>query len=281
MLIGIIVNILTMDIDKRTSPPPKGDFPKYTSKILKATAQLDDTKTLLSYWDEDLSIEDNFAKIRDLNLLGKSSRSRVEDELRIFRQRYFFDDDVSSALSYFVKNNLSSEVLHPILFYFSAKADTLLYDTTTDILDSFTKQGRKFITVDETKQEIQKFVDDGKTTTRWSESTILRVSRHLLATLRDFGMLDGEKKKKISSIYLPNEAFVFIALFLYNNGNPGVKLVNHPDWRLFFMDPRMVERFLIECHQQGLLNYHGAGSVIRIDFPTTSLTEYADVLTRK
>ena len=214
------MNILIMGIERRTSPPSKANISKYTSKILKTTAQLDDTKTLLAYWDEEIGIKDNFAKIRDQNILGKSSRSRIEDELRIFRQRYFFDPEVSSALSYFVKNNVPNEMLHPILFYFSAKADTLLYDTTTDILDSFTKQGRKFITVDETKQEIQKFVDDGKTTTRWSESTILRVARHLLATLRDFGMLDGEMKKKISSIYLPNEAFAFIALYLYNDGNP-------------------------------------------------------------
>ncbi|MCK4269449.1 MAG: DUF1819 family protein [Methanogenium sp.] len=248
---------------------------------MKTTAQLDDTKTLLLYWDEDVSIEVNFSQIQEQNIFGKISRSRIEDELRIFRQRYFFNPDVSSALSYLVKNNVANEVLHPILFYFSAKADNLLYDTTTNILQSYAMRGQKYISIAEIKREIQKFVDEGKTTSLWSDSTISKVAQHLLATLRDFGILEGKVNKKITSFYLPNQAFAFIALYLYNEGNPGVKLVTHPDWSLFFLNARLVERFFLECHQEGLLNYHGAGSVIRIDFPTTSLKEYADVLTRK
>ncbi len=266
-------------VEKTKSPSPAG-LSRYTSKILKTTAQLDDTKTLLAFWDENASIEENFARIQGQNVFGKSSRSRIADELRIFRQRYFFDADVAAALSYLVKNNVANGMLHPILFYFSAKNDNLLYDITTEILRSYAMRGQKSISVGEIKRELQGFVDEGKTATKWSESTIIKVARHLLTTLRDFGILEGGVNKKIAPFYLPNQAFAFIALYLYHEGNPGVKLVNHPDWGLFFLNPRSVERFFLECHQEGLLNYHGAGSIIRIDFPTTSLKEYADVLTR-
>ena len=241
---------------------------------------MDDTKTLLEFWDEAASVEENFSRIREQNIFGKSSRSRIEDELKIFHQRYFVDPEVASALVRLVKNNVTNEVLHPILFYFSAKADNLLYDTAR-ILESYAMRGQKSITVDEIKREISKFVDDRKTTTRWSENTITEVTRHLMATLRDFGLLEGGANKRVASFYLPNQAFAFIALYLYNEGNPGEKLVNHPDWGLFFLNSRLVERFFLECHQEGLSNYHGAGSVIRIDFPTLSLTEYADVVARK
>ena len=259
----------------------QASFSRYTSKILKATAQLDDTKTLLAFWDDDTSIEENFLRIREQNIFGKSSRSRIEDELVIFRQRYFFDPDLASALSILVKHNIANEVLHPILFFFSAKADNLLYDMTTDILQSYAMRGQKDVSIDEITREIRKFVDDGKTTSHWSESTIINVAQHLVAALRDFGILEGKVNKKIAQFYLPNQAFAFVALYLYNEGNPGEKLVNQLDWDLFFLNSRLVERFFLDCHQEGLLNYHGAGSVIRIDFPTTSLKEYADVLTRK
>lgn len=119
-----------MSTAKRTKYTSSIGHSQYTSKIIKATAQLDDTKTLLEFWDEDASIEENFSRIREQNVFGKSSRSRVEDELKIFHQRYFFDLDVASALACLVKNNVANETLHPILFYFSAKADRLLYDTT-------------------------------------------------------------------------------------------------------------------------------------------------------
>jgi hypothetical protein len=39
-----------------------------------------------------------------------------------------------------------------------------------------------------------------------------------------------------------------------------------------------VERFFIEAHQQHLLAYYAAGSVIRIEFPVETLKEYAHVL---
>jgi hypothetical protein len=32
-----------------------------------------------------------------------------------------------------------------------------------------------------------------------------------------------------------------------------------------------VERFLVEAHQQGLLEYHAAGTVIRLTFPVHTL----------
>ncbi|MDI6719895.1 MAG: DUF1819 family protein [Methanomicrobiales archaeon] len=269
-----------MSTPKKTNRISSIGHSRYTSKIIKATALLDDTKTLLEFWDEGASVRENFSRIREQNIFGKSSRSRIDDELEIFHQRYFFDLDIASALAYLVKKNVANEILHPILFYFSAKADKLLYDTTK-ILETYAMRGQMSVTTDEMKQEIYRFVNEGKTTTRWSENTISIVTRHLMATLRDFGILEGGTNKKIASFYLPNQAFAFIALYLYNEGNPGEKLVNHPDWGLFFLNPRSVERFFLECHQEGLLNYHGAGSVIRIDFPTKSLREYADVLTRK
>ena len=60
----------------------------YTTKIIKAGAFLADTKTLLAHWDLDSSVPDNLQRIQHENIFGKASRSRVEDILRIFRQRY-------------------------------------------------------------------------------------------------------------------------------------------------------------------------------------------------
>ena len=60
---------------------------KYTSRIIKAGALLGDTKSLLYQWDEGLSVAQNLQRIRENNLLAKSSRSRLDDILPIFRRR--------------------------------------------------------------------------------------------------------------------------------------------------------------------------------------------------
>jgi hypothetical protein len=71
----------------------------YTSKIIKAGALLADTKTLLTHWNEALSEEQNIDRFRRENLFGKASRSRIEDILLIFRQRYLRERDVLPALA--------------------------------------------------------------------------------------------------------------------------------------------------------------------------------------
>jgi hypothetical protein len=74
------------------------DSPRYASKIIKAGALLSDTKTLLALWDRSASVAENLDRFQRENLFGKASRSRVEDILAIFRQRYLEDVAVLPAL---------------------------------------------------------------------------------------------------------------------------------------------------------------------------------------
>src|SRR5947209_2596103 len=53
---------------KGTSTPAP---PPYTSRIIKASALLDDTKTLLSHWDVDLPVSQNLDRIRRENIFAK------------------------------------------------------------------------------------------------------------------------------------------------------------------------------------------------------------------
>jgi len=91
----------------------------------------------------------------------------------------------------------------------------------------------------------------------------------------------GAAKKRVAPVYLPIEAFAFIAFALSRNSGSGARLVHDPEWRLFFLSTDLVERLFLEAHQQRLLDYHAAGSIVRIDFPTDSIVEYADALTQR
>jgi Putative inner membrane protein (DUF1819) len=64
---------------------------RYTSKIIKAGALLTDTKMLLLHWDLAASVSENLQRIQQENVFGKASRSRIEDIVTIFRQRYLTD----------------------------------------------------------------------------------------------------------------------------------------------------------------------------------------------
>ena len=81
-----------------TKPTGVAVPPLYSSKIIKAGALLADTKTLLANWDVATSVHENVERLRRDNVFGKASRSRVEDILAIFRQRFLTDETVTNAL---------------------------------------------------------------------------------------------------------------------------------------------------------------------------------------
>ena len=255
--------------------------PPYTSRIIKAGALLDDTKTLLSHWDVTASVPENLDRIRRENVFGKASRSRVEDILAIFRQRYLTEAEVTKALVVLVKNRLPAASLDRVLYFHAARADRLLHDTVTEVLMPKQAQGITEIDLGELQRAVGKWVESGLTTRAWSENTTLRVAQGLLATLRDFGVLQGAINKRIAPAYLPVTAFAYIAFYLKQHQPSGAKLLEHPDWRLFFLNREGVERFFFDANQHGLLEYHAAGTVTRLTFPASTLEEYANVLAEK
>jgi hypothetical protein len=137
------------------------------------------------------------------------------------------------------------------------------------------------IDVLEVQKPLKKWVAEEKTSAFWSDPTVERIARGLLSALRDFGVLQGAVKKRIAPAYLPIEAFAFLAFYLKQHQPSAAKLVELPDWKLFFLAREGVERSFFEAHQSGLLEYHAAGSVTRLTFPVNTLEEYANVLTKR
>ncbi len=252
----------------------------YSSKIIKAGALLPDTKVLLSCLDPGLSVSENLQRVRHQNLLGKTSRSRAEDILSIFRQRYLAEETVARALAHLVKNQCNGNTLDRILYFHAVRSDSLLRDVVIELLLPLWSRGSADIEIREIQLALRKWVEEGKTSGGWGDYTIRRVAQGTLSTLRDFGVLQGAVNKRIAPAYLPVQAFSYIAFYLKQYQPSGTKIPDLADWKLFFLRREGVERFLLEAHQHGLLEYHVAGSITRLTFPASTLEEYVDVITR-
>ncbi len=253
---------------------------RYSSRIIKAGALLPDTKLLLENWDEDVDAQTNLDRVRQQNLFGKASRSRVEDILLIFRQRYLEDPELLKALVILAKSRVSAEALDRILYFQAARSDLLLHDLVIQVLAEWAERGDKEVRPTEVQNWVDEQVAAGNTERPWSEAVQRRVVQGLLSALRDFGILEGQVKKRIAYPYLPVEAFAFIAFQLYLGGYSGERLLNSEEWKLFLVPDGMMERFFLEAHQEGLLEYYAAGPVVRLDFPVQSLKEYARLVAR-
>lgn len=252
--------------------------PIYTSRIIKASALIADTRVLLSEWDLSQSVDENLERARRQNIFGKTSRKRVEDILLIFRQRYFDDPDVGTMLVTLVQNSAPGQWIDSLLYFFSAQNDRTLQDLVIEVVYPRHLAGYVDLPKEHIIRALRDWVAEGKTSSPWGERTIDRVARGLMATLRDFGVLQGAANKSISPIFLPTPPFALIARWLEQRERSGNLVLNSNDWKIFFLPVQGVERFFIEAHQEHLLSYQAAGSVVRIDFPAETLTEYAHVL---
>lgn len=259
----------------------RGSPPLYSSKIIKAGALLPDTKTLLAHWDIEASVKENIDRLRTENVFGKASRSRVADILAIFRQRYVEDERVLRALIVLVRKELPAASLDRICFFHAALADKLLHDVVTELLLPQQAGGNIELDTSRIQAALSGWAAEGKTRGEWSEPTIRRIAQGLLSTLRDFGVLQGAAHKRIAPSYLPVRAFAYIAFYLKQHQASGAKLLEHPEWKLFFLSREGVERLLFEAHQLDLLEYHVAGSVTRLTFPAATLEEYANVIAQR
>jgi len=259
---------------RRGDPSP----PKYSSKIIKAGALLDDTRVILLTWDLAASPRTNLDRVLNENLLGKASRSRVVDELAIFRQRYFSDAEEARALALLAKGGFPGQALHCVLFYFAARSDGLLRDVAVEILGPMFRRGQSIIRPTDVEESVRRWMSEGRMASPWSDKTVTRVAQESLAALRDFGLLQGATTKRISPPYVPAEAAAVIAFLLRRQKVAAAAIAEHSDWSLFLLSPDGVERLLLEAHQRHLLNYHAAGRLVRLDFPAATLEEYACAL---
>jgi len=247
----------------------------YRSKIIKAGALIPDTKVFLTNWDPALSWIENKNRFKRNNIFGKSSRSRTDDILAIFKQRYMGHLSITKALALLTKSRMSETSIERIYYYHSALSDLLIHDTVVNLLYPKYKMGRTDISVPEIGNHLIRWIAEGKTTSSWSEHTRLRVAQGLLSTLRDFGLLQGMVNKTIAPIFLPLDSFAYIAFLIHKDTKSGDMLIQNPEWRLFLLIIEDVERLFIKAHQEGYLEYYAAGDVIRIEFPEEDIVEYA------
>jgi hypothetical protein len=214
------------ELEKRLRPSAS-----YSSKIIKAGALIGDTKTLLSHWDVDASVDENINRVQRDNVFGKASRSRVEAILAILRQRYLTEESVTKALVTLVRKKLPPAALDRLLYFHSTRADQLLHDTVTEFLAPMQARGLVDINVQDVQRSLAKWVNEGKTTGHWSKPTITRIAQGLLSALRDFGVLQGAVNKKIApALAMKANCLCRVDKQVPRFGRGGVEWSNLEEW---------------------------------------------------
>jgi len=264
----------------RALTPASG--PQYSSRIIKAGSLLADSRVYLREWDEGRSARENLAHFREVNVLGKRSRSRAEDVLAELRRRFPLespDGGPGHALLRFVKETPSPKAVDRVLAYHAAKSDPLLYDFITIHLARLHERGERRVTVIDALTFLRESARRSATTRTWSSVTLNALAKALLAASKDFALVSGRTRKVLTTPGLPLEAFLYIAYRLRRHAH-GFSLLAHRDWRLFLLAPENVEHLAITAARQELLTYEALGQTASIGFPYSDLDALLNVIAR-
>lgn len=256
--------------------PSVTSLPPYTTRLQKGGALLADMRSLLLLWsDRSNCVDDLIAR----NALGHGSRGRARDVImRSFVPRFVRSrpPDLWRAIAIFERAGVPRDATLALHFHLAADAEPLLADFAIHIHAD--RRPGATVTVDDVLRflrgsPVERFPDG-----RWSPEVSTKVARGLLAALRDFGHLRGQRKKFLAVPPLPPLSCAWIAAHRQLLGVRGARILRDVAWQRCGLGERAVERLLFECHACGYLQYHAAGSVVRLDFAAASLEEIAHAL---
>jgi hypothetical protein len=249
----------------------------YTTRLQKGGALLDDMRKFVRIWKDAPTVAQRDEALRG-NILNKETRTRLADVYRRAFVPRFLDGPIANAWKLvrpLEDAGAPSHVVRPIYYWITAKAEPLLGDFCREFI--FPRQAIVRAGIG-TNEVVSWFHDKN---CPWSPTVTHKVARGLLAALRDFGILEGRARKRLSGVLLPIPAFAYLSHCLRKAGAVSRSLLTHEDWQLFLLKPDDVERLFLLAHQERLLDYQAAGSTISISFPTDSLEEYAHVVTQR
>lgn len=252
------------------------------ANLLKGTAALGDVLSLLRAWHPEEEDPSTFLdRAVEENLLGKQSQSRAEDVVKkVFGRRYMPGGSPVPArlLRKLLLAGESREVLDRLLYYHAALAEHLLYRVAVEVVyDLRTREVDRVRTSD-----VERLLDDLSSENAEDEgyapSVRERLAQHALASLRDFGVLEGRAQKRIAAVRVPDPVVGYIAYWLREEGLSSKRIVEHEDWRLFLLHRREVEDRVIDVAGMGYFEYRTAGDIHRFDWSYDSLEDYVDAL---
>lgn len=255
---------------------------QYKARIHKSGALIPETFLLVKEYCRLKSLDALRRRVLEDNILDKGSQKYRKDIWTEIRVRCFLGQDEGfeyTSLLKVIDASLSEEIERQALFYHVCLSDALVYDLTAFHLFETFQSGAEIVSKTDVESYLQALESEHPELKTWSLSTRNKTIRYYLATMKDFGILEGRYKKRFCYRYLPIETFTYVVYYLQQRDNHSVqKLINHSDWRLFFLEPRHVEEQLFRAQQEGFLKFESAGSVIRLDLNYRDTGEYVDAL---
>lgn len=253
--------------------------PRYTTQLQAGLGLVPETLKLLAIWEPSMAGQDLLkAALASGDFPTVAARRLRNIIIEAFCPRYLVDAAAPARLLKAVSKFLPKEDFRTLCFVFTCRANPILGDFVRKVYWPRYSAGGSSVSKSDSLGFVAAAVSDGQTTTRWSETTIIRVARYLLGACADFGLL-GTMKHEARAIttfrITPNVASI-ISHDLHFKGLGDNALLRSPDWGLFGLEAEDALGELKRLSLRGALIVQSAAGVTQVSWKYKSMEELAN-----
>jgi hypothetical protein len=175
---------------------------------------------------------------------------------------------------------LQASDITQLMLIFTCRANPILGDFIRDVYWTRYAGGYQEISGDDARAFVERGIDDGKTSKRWSESVIRRVSAYLMGCCAEYGLLErgSRSSRRILPFRVSSITSTYLAHELHFRGFGDNAILNDDDWKIFGLDRDDVLEVLKRLSLKGVIVIQSAGDVVRISWSQNNMEELCDVL---
>lgn len=253
----------------------------YTTQLQAGLGLVDETKSLLDLWWPGMSVSQLHKSALESggfpNVTARRLRNIVAE---CFAPRYLVTGGAPATLLKQLLGSLAPIELMQLMLIFTCRANLILGDFVREVYWPRYAGGYREITNDDARAFVQRAIDDGKTSKRWSETTVRRVSAYLVGCCADYGMLERGRRsgRRVLPFRISTAAAACLAYDLHFAGVGDNALMSHHDWQLFGLAREDVIEEMKRLSLKGLVIVQAAGNVVRISWKQPDIKALCDVL---
>lgn len=253
----------------------------YTTQLQAGLGLVNETQLLLGIWQQDMSTTDLFQTALESGEFPNVTARRLRNIIaECFAPRYTKPELPPVSWLKVLNHGIDARSLNQLFFLFTARANLILRDFVSQVYWERFASGYSELENEDSKEFVQRATSDGKTQKLWSDTTVKRISSYLLGACVDYGLLKKQTRttRQITPIRLNTSVAIILAYELHLRGIADNNLINHPDWKLFGLEPDDVRDELKRLSVHKLWIIQSAADVVSISWSYKNMEEVIDVI---
>lgn len=257
----------------------------YTTQLQAGLGMIPETLGLLRLWEPGMNSAHLAARAIDEGLFSRATARRARNlAMEMFAPRYLGSQgEAAIRLKSLLEYRVPQETILQLCFLYTARAQRIFRDFVVDVYWPKYSAGATILSRNDALEFVQRALDSGLMATRWSESTVKRVSGYLLGCCADFGLVasSGRFERGIQRFSIRPDIALYLAYDLHLSGVSDSALIRHPDWLLFGFAPGEILTRLKNLAHDGHFMIQSSGELVQISWKYRTMNECLHALAQR